>query len=213
MKKELPPIKAKTLGDKVPRRGHWLLAGLGRVILAAMGWRVVGTLPNVERAVLAVAPHTSNMDGVIGISAIQSLRVHVKFMAKHTLFEGRLGRLMVWLGGIPVNRDSADDVVDQTTAVMREKPFWLGLAPEGTREGAERWKTGFYRIAEQMQIPIVVIGFCYQRRQVRIVGSFMPTGDLEQDMARIVQALADIVPRRPDRLSGPLRNHGQGPQA
>ena len=64
-----------------------------------------------------------------------------------------------------------------------------------------------------MQIPIVVIGFCYQRRQVRIVGSFMPTGDLEQDMARIVQALADIEPRRPDRLSGPLRNHGQGPQA
>ena len=160
MKKELPPIKAKTLGDKVPRRGHWLLAGLGRVILAAMGWRVVGTLPNVERAVLAVAPHTSNMDGVIGISAIQSLRVHVKFMAKHTLFEGRLGRLMVWLGGIPVNRDSADDVVDQTTAVMREKPFWLGLAPEGTREGAERWKTGFYRIAEQLSL----IHICRCRR-------------------------------------------------
>lgn len=213
MKTELPPIKAKTLGDSVPRRGHWLLAGLGRVILSAMGWRIVGTLPNVERAVLAVAPHTSNMDGVVGISAIQCLRVHVKFMAKHTLFEGRLGRLMVWLGGIPVNRDSADDVVDQTTTVMREKPFWLGLAPEGTREGAERWKTGFYRIAEQMQIPIVVIGFCYQRRQVRIVGSFMPTGDMEQDMARIVQALADIVPRRPDRLSGPLRKSGQRNQA
>ena len=107
MKTELPPIKARTLGERVPRRGHWLLAGLGRVILSAMGWRIVGTLPNVERAVLAVAPHTSNMDGVVGISAIQCLRIHVKFMAKHTLFEGRLGKLMVWLGGIPRSRPSA----------------------------------------------------------------------------------------------------------
>ena len=64
-----------------------------------------------------------------------------------------------------------------------------------------------------MQIPIVVIGFCYQRRQVRIVGSFMPSGDIEQDMARIVQALADIVPRRPDRLSAPLRAMGKQNQA
>ena len=169
MKSELAPLTARTLGDQVPRRGHWLLAGLGKLILGAMGWRIVGRLPNTPRVVLAVAPHTSNIDGLIGISAIQSLRVQVRFMGKHTLFEGRLGRLMYWLGGIPVNRDSARDVVDQTTAVMRETPFWLGLAPEGTRTGAKRWKTGFYRIAEQMAVPIVVLGFCYRRRQVRIV--------------------------------------------
>ncbi|MED5387521.1 MAG: 1-acyl-sn-glycerol-3-phosphate acyltransferase [Pseudomonadota bacterium] len=213
MKKELPPLKAKTLGDRIPRRGHWLLAGLGRLILGVMGWRIVGSLPNVERAVLAVAPHTSNMDGVVGISAIQSLRVRVRFMGKHTLFEGRLGKLMYWLGGIPVNRDSADDVVDQTTRVMRETPFWLGLAPEGTRTGAQRWKTGFYRIAEQMQVPIVVIGFCYQRRQIRIVGSFMPSGNMERDLEQIYSALADIVPRRPERLSAPLRQTVEKRQA
>ncbi len=119
MKSELAPLTARTMGDQVPRRGHWLLAGLGQLILGAMGWRIVGRLPNTPRVVLAVAPHTSNIDGLIGISAIQSLRVQVRFMGKHTLFEGRLGRLMYWLGGIPVNRDSARDVVDQTTAVMR----------------------------------------------------------------------------------------------
>lgn len=205
MKSELVPLTARTLGDQVPRRGHWLLAGLGRLILGAMGWRIVGRLPNTSRVVLAVAPHTSNIDGLIGISAIQSLRVHVRFMGKHTLFEGRLGRLMYWLGGIPVNRDSARDVVDQTTAVMRETPFWLGLAPEGTRTGAKRWKTGFYRIAEQMAVPIVVLGFCYRRRQVRIVDCFLPTGDMDADMARMVASLADIVPRKPALLSAPLK--------
>ena len=205
MKSELAPLTARTLGDQVPRRGHWLLAGLGRLILGAMGWRIVGRLPNTPRVVLAVAPHTSNIDGLIGISAIQSLRVHVRFMGKHTLFEGRLGRLMYWLGGIPVNRDSARDVVDQTTAVMRDTPFWLGLAPEGTRTGAKRWKTGFYRIAEQMAVPIVVLGFCYRRRQVRIVDCFLPTGDMDADMARMVASLADIVPRKPALLSAPLK--------
>ena len=205
MKSELVPLTARTLGDQVPRRGHWLLAGLGKLILGAMGWRIVGRLPNAPRVVLAVAPHTSNIDGLIGISAIQSLRVQVRFMGKHTLFEGRLGRLMYWLGGIPVNRDSARDVVDQTTAVMRETPFWLGLAPEGTRTGAKRWKTGFYRIAEQMAVPIVVLGFCYRRRQVRIVDCFLPTGDMDADMARMVASLADIVPRKPALLSAPLK--------
>ena len=97
MKSELAPLTARTLGDQVPRRGHWLLAGLGKLILGAMGWRIVGRLPNTPRVVLAVAPHTSNIDGLIGISAIQSLRVQVRFMGKHTLFEGRLGRLMYWL--------------------------------------------------------------------------------------------------------------------
>ena len=205
MKSELAPLTARTLGDQVPRRGHWLLAGLGKLILGAMGWRIVGRLPNTPRVVLAVAPHTSNIDGLIGISAIQSLRVQVRFMGKHTLFEGRLGRLMYWLGGIPVNRDSARDVVDHTTAVMRETPFWLGLAPEGTRTGAKRWKTGFYRIAEQMAVPIVVLGFCYRRRQVRIVDCFLPTGDMDADMARMVASLADIVPRKPALLSAPLK--------
>ncbi|MCG8392116.1 MAG: 1-acyl-sn-glycerol-3-phosphate acyltransferase [Pseudomonadales bacterium] len=205
MKKELPPVSARTLGNRVPRRGHWLLAGLGSLILRIMGWRIVGNLPDVERAVLVVAPHTSNVDGVIGLSAIQSLKVHVRFMGKHTLFEGRLGRLMYWLGGIPVNRDSAQDVVEQTTAVMREKPFWLGIAPEGTRKGAKCWKTGFYRIADQMRVPIVVIGFCYRRRQVRVLGSIMPTGDMDRDLASIVATLSEIEPRHPQRLSAPFR--------
>ncbi len=205
MKSELAPLTARTLGDQVPRRGHWLLAGLGKLILGAMGWRIVGRLPNTPRVVLAVAPHTSNIDGLIGISAIQSLRVQVRFMGKHTLFEGRLGRFMYWLGGIPVNRESARDVVEQTTEIMRETPFWLGLAPEGTRTGAKRWKTGFYRIAEQMAVPIVVLGFCYRRRQVRIVDCFLPTGDMDADMARMVASLADIVPRKPELLSAPLK--------
>ena len=205
MKRELPAITPATPGPAVPRRGHWFLAGLGRLILKMMGWRIVGALPNVDRAVLAVAPHTSNIDGVIGLSAIQALRVHVRFMAKHTLFEGRLGRFMFWLGGIPVNRDNAHDLVEQTAHAMQQAPCWLGIAPEGTRKGADRWKTGFYRIAEAQSIPIVVLGFCYRRRQVRVMGSVTPSGDMDADLAKMVEMLGDIVPRHPELLSAPFK--------
>lgn len=205
MKQPLPAITPDTPGPLVPRRGHWFLAGLGRFILKVMGWHIVGTLPNVDRAVLAVAPHTSNIDGVIGLSAIQALRIYVRFMGKHTLFEGRLGRLMYWLGGIPVNRENARDLVDQTAAAMQQEPCWLGIAPEGTRKGAERWKTGFYRIAEAQGIPIVVLGFCYRRKQVRVMGSVMPSGDMEADLQQIVAMLAEIVPRHPGLLSAPFK--------
>ncbi len=205
MKRPLPAITPQTPGPAVPRRGHWLLAGLGRLILKLMGWRIVGSLPNVERAVLAVAPHTSNMDGVIGLSAIQALRIYVRFMGKHTLFEGRFGRLMYWLGGIPVNRENAHDLVEQTAQAMQQEPCWLGIAPEGTRKGAARWKTGFYRIAEAQGIPIVVLGFCYRRKQVRVVGSILPSGDMDADLESMVQMLGEIVPRHPALLSEPFR--------
>ena len=206
MKQELPAVTQKRLGPQVPRRGHWLLARLGQLILRLMGWRIVGILPNVDTADLAVAPHTSNIDGLIGLSAIQSLRVHVRFMGKHTLFEGRLGKLMYWLGGIPVNRESATDLVEQTVAVIQQAPCWLGIAPEGTRKGAERWKTGFYRIAEALDAPIVVLGFCYRRKQVRIVGTVQPSGDMERDLASMVEMLVDVVPRHPERISRPFND-------
>lgn len=205
MSKVLRPLTPEHLGSQVPRRGHWLLAGLGRFILRSMGWRIVGELPNVERAVLVVAPHTSNVDGLIGISAIQSLRVHVRFMGKDALFKGVLGPVMRWLGGIPVRRESAHDMVEQTVQAMTDASFWLGIAPEGTRKSAPRFKTGFYHIAERAGVPIVALGFCYQRREVRIVDTFLPSGNQEKDIARILAALSDIQPRHPHWLSQPLR--------
>lgn len=205
MKTPLPPVTAKRLGSNIPRRGHWFLAFLGRLVLRLVGWRIVGVLPDVPKAVLIGAPHTSNYDGLVGISTIQALRLNVKFLAKDALFEGRKGRVMRWFGGIPVDRSSATDIVDQVTKAMAHDDFWLGITPEGTRSGAEKWKTGFYRIAQALELPIVVIGFCYRRQQIRVVDTFVPTGNMDADLERIYDALHDIVPSHPERLSAPLR--------
>ena len=91
MSTDLRPLTPDAIGASVPRRGHWLVAALGRAVLRLIGWKVVGELPNVPRAGMIAAPHTSNYDGLVGVSAIQGLRLDIRFMAKHTLFRGPAG--------------------------------------------------------------------------------------------------------------------------
>ncbi len=203
---DLPPLIPDAIGARVPRRGHWLAAALGRAVLRLIGWKVVGELPDVPRAVMIAAPHTSNYDGLVGISAIQSLRLDIRFMAKHSLFRGPAGWLLRALGGIPVDRARSGGLVEDTKKVMTGgQPFWLGITPEGTRTGADQWKTGFHRIAVDLGLPIIVVTFCYRRKEARILNAFWPGGDQEADMDAIYAMLDDVQPAHPERLSAPLR--------
>jgi 1-acyl-sn-glycerol-3-phosphate acyltransferase len=195
----------------VPRRGHGPSAALGRLALWATGWRLVGSLPDVPRAVVIAAPHTSNYDGLVGISAIRFLSLDLRFLAKHSLFRGPAGWLLRALGGIPVRRGQTDGLVGNVKALFQGgDPFWLGITPEGTRAGADQWKTGFYHIAADLGLPIVVVTFCYRRKQVRVLEAFWPNGDMARDLAAIYALLDDVEPRHPERLSAPLRRRRDG---
>lgn len=84
--------------------------------------------------------------------------------------------------------------------------LWLAIAPEGTRHGAENWKTGFYWIAHRAEVPILIVGFDYQHREINILGTFTPTGDVEHDLPQIIGRYKGIKPAHPERLSQPLRH-------
>ncbi|HCE40913.1 MAG TPA: acyltransferase [Alcanivorax sp.] len=203
---DLPPLTPSDIGPRVPRRGARPVAWLGRWLLRAIGWRVVGRLPDVPRAVMIAAPHTSNHDGLVGISAILGLRLDIRFMAKHSLFRGPAGALLRAAGGIPVDRRRPGGVVAETKRLLAAgDPFWLGITPEGTREGAGEWKTGFHRIAVELGLPIIVVTFCYRRREARVLDTLWPVGDPAVDLEAIYARLDDVTPRHPERLSAPLR--------
>lgn len=208
---DLPPLRPRNLGSHTPRRGNRLLAALCGLILKLMGWRVVGEVPDVDQAVVIVAPHTSNFDGVVGISAVKYLRLDVRFMIKHSLFRGPAGWLLRALGGIPVNRKAAGSAAYGAKAMLKGRDrFWLGITPEGTRTGAREWKTGFYRIAQELNLPIIVVTFCYRRKEAQVLRAFHPTGDRDQDLESIYALLDDVKPRHPERLSVPLRRRRGG---
>ena len=127
------------LGAAIPRRGSGSLRLLGRLMLAALGWRVDGQVPNLPKLVIAVAPHTSNWDFIVGIAAMFALDLRIEFLGKHTLFRGPFGVFMRWIGGIPVDRSHPQGVVgDAIAAFGRAEQRILAIAPEGTRTRGAR---------------------------------------------------------------------------
>ena len=143
------------------------LRAFSRITLRLTGWTVEGQLPDkATKSVLIAAPHTSNWDLPYTLMLAFVLRLRVYWMGKHSLFKGPLGPVMRWLGGIPVNREQANNLVASSAEAMRlaTGPMQLIVPPEGTRGKTKRWKTGFYFIAQQAGVPIVLAFVDYGRK-------------------------------------------------
>jgi 1-acyl-sn-glycerol-3-phosphate acyltransferase len=161
------------------------------------GWGFAGRIPDVAKGVLIVAPHSSNWDFFIGVAAMFSLGLRVVFLGKHTLFGWPLGPIMRWLGGVPVNRDSATGVVDETVQLFaaREKII-LALAPEGTRSFVHRWKTGFYRVATAAAVPVIPVVLDWGSRTITFGERFDTTGEIDRDLGALGEVFSGAVGRR-----------------
>lgn len=194
------------VGARVPRRGHAFSRWLGRTVLALMGWRIEGDIPDEPKMVLIGAPHTSNMDGVLALSTLTALGLRSGTMIKDSAFKGLLGVLLRWMGAIPINRRSPKGVVEQSVdAFHNNQALLLLLAPEGTRHAAPEWKRGYYLIAHKAGVPILPATCDYQRKVVRFGPPTRPTGDYEADFRQILGFYAKhCAARHPQRMSKPL---------
>jgi len=187
------------VGPRVPRRGNALTAGAGWLCQLVTGWRVVGEIPDVARFVLIVAPHTSNWDFLHGLAAKGVLRLHARFLAKHTLFRGPAGWFLRWIGGIPVDRRAAQGVVGESVAAFASADrLCLVVAPEGTRGHVEAWRSGYYRIAVGAGVPILIVKFDYRTRSIVLGPLFQPSGDYERDRPLIQAEYRREMARRPE---------------
>lgn len=193
------------LPPRVPSRRRPFARALGLFILRVMGWRWTGGFPDHPRMMLIGAPHTSNWDGVVGLAAAAACQIDVRVMAKAELFRFPFGGLMRWLGVVPVDRDAPGGLVEQAIAKLSgPAPFTLGITPEGTRSLVDRWKTGFHRIAVAAEVPIVVVGIDWGRKEIGVHGAFMPSGELAADLDVVSKILADVRGKHPER-EAPIR--------
>jgi 1-acyl-sn-glycerol-3-phosphate acyltransferase len=180
-----------------------LLRAASRLFLHATGWTIVGELPaQAHKSVLIAAPHTSNWDLPYTLMLAFALRLRVVWMGKSSLFRAPFGGLMRWLGGIPVNREQSSNVVAVSAQAMRdaEGPMQLVVPPEGTRGKTRHWRTGFYFIAQQAGVPIVLAFVDYGRKVGGLGPVFEPTGDVDSDMARIKAFYAPIQGKNPQQF-------------
>jgi 1-acyl-sn-glycerol-3-phosphate acyltransferase len=176
-------------------------AWFARSLMGLFGWRFVGEPPDLSKYVLVAVPHTSAWDFVVMLSMDFAFRVACVWMGKQSLFRGPLGVYLRHMGGIPINRASANNVVEQAvTAFERHERMVLTISPEATRGRARRWRTGFYHIAMGAGVPIVCGFIDYGRKKAGFGPVFTPSGEMEADMAIIRDFYRDIVGRHPQNV-------------
>jgi 1-acyl-sn-glycerol-3-phosphate acyltransferase len=186
---------------------------VARAWLRLTGWAPEGELPRAERFVLIAAPHTSNWDLAYLLALAEVYGLRVSWMGKHTLFRPPFGALFRTLGGIPIRRHERGDRV---TAMAKEfaarDRFALVVPSEATRSWAPYWKSGFYHIARQAEVPIVLGFLDYRRRRGGFGPSLLPTGNVAKDMDVIRAFYADKVGKHPEQF-GPVRLREEEPDA
>jgi len=121
-----------------------------------LGWRVVGEMADDPKMVIVAAPHTSNWDYVLFLGVIAHFHHTVRVLIKDTVFWGPLGAMLRHFGGIPVDRSEAHSLVPTTTRAFNEADrLLLVITPEGTRSKVDHWHSGFWRIADAADVPIL----------------------------------------------------------
>jgi 1-acyl-sn-glycerol-3-phosphate acyltransferase len=171
---------------------------LARSLLALFGWRVDVLWPPPAKAVIAVYPHTSNWDFLIGILARAAMGLPLSWIGKDTIFRWPFGALFRRLGGIPVDRSRHHGIVAQMQAEFARRPYlWVVIAPEGTRAYTDHWKSGFYRLACAAGVPLGLGYLDYGRRIVGIGDWIRLSGNPDADLARLRAFYAGKAALRP----------------
>ena len=189
-------MKLQIPGPAVPRGGNALTAFLGRTALRGSGWRLEGELPDRPKFIIAVAPHSSNIDFVLTVMVIWGLGIRAAYLAKASLFRFPLGLVMSYFGGIPVDRASPQGLVEQMTArFAAQDQLILGITPEGTRSDVTRWKKGFALIAQSANVPVLPAIINYDTRIVRFHALIDDVSDPDKILETVQAAAATGAPR------------------
>jgi len=170
------------------RKGAAFSRWLGRSILRLGGWHIRGPVPDLAKAVVIAAPHSSNWDGLWGLAAKMALGLEARILGKDKLFWWPLSVVLRRLGVVPLDRSSPQGTVGQAVAMIRDsEQVWYALAPEGTRKQVTEWKGGFLKIARMADVPIIPAYFHYPEKVIGFGPAFHTSGDDAADMAAIRQ--------------------------
>jgi 1-acyl-sn-glycerol-3-phosphate acyltransferase len=163
---------------------------------------VTGNLPDIEKILVIGAPHTSNWDWVVALFVMFALDIRMTVLIKDTAFWWPAGWFLRVTGAMPVNRRNPAGIAGEVARNVRAaERIIVVITPEGTRSRVEKWKTGFLRIAEAAELPVVQVSFDYPSRTLHLGPIAQLTGDTETDIARIREYYRPFRGYRPENQS------------
>ncbi len=183
-----------------PPKVNTLLKTLAIWFIALVGWKTEGDIHVLPKKFVAIlAPHTSNWDLIFILGVIFAIGLKVNWFGKKEAFRWPLGGLLRRLGGIPIERSTRQNMVQQTVKLMRSREqVIVGMTPEGTRANTAYWKTGFYHIAHQAEVPIAFAFLDYDRKVGGIGPLMATTGDIEEDFKEIRGYYKGVIAKYPE---------------
>ena len=182
-----------------------MLKLLARLIFFVSGWKLdPASIRHIRRAVVIAAPHTSNWDIVYALAALRLLELPVKFTIKKEWVNSPMGLILRPLGAIPIDREYRKGKKVSMTQTMielfdRYEELIMVVTPEGTRQYAPEWKTGFYRVAEGANVPVLLGHLDYKNKVAGVGPAVYTTGDIDADIGKIKDFYRTKQGRYPDR--------------
>lgn len=177
-----PHLAPTSLVKPEYRIGNRFTRWIGRNLLSILGWKTLGDPPDMPKVVIIAAPHTSNWDLIIALSAMLAYGMPIYFMMKKEAFFWPLGLLWKKMGGIPISRKSKNDVTGQMAdRFAEEDTLWIAITPEGTRSSVPGYRKGYLRIAQAANVPVYLFGVDARHRIVIFDKVLETTGDIDAD--------------------------------
>lgn len=169
------------------------------IFITLLGWKIKGNISeDIKKCVIAIAPHTSYWDFFIGVAVRPINNLRSSFLVKKEVFKfAPVGWLVKSMGGIAVDRGKKNsNLIDQVVKIFNEREVMrLAITPEGTRSKVTEWKTGFYRIAQAANVPIILVSFNFEKKEVAFFQEFRPTGNMKEDIEYIRSQFVGIPGR------------------
>lgn len=151
------------------------------------------------KCVVPTGPHTTNRDFPFGIWARAEIKQYIRFVAKSSLFWFPLGPILKALGGVPVYRQKRMNFTQSVAQIFRQREtFRLCIAMEGTRKKVDRFKTGFYWIAREAGVPLILCRFNFGDGIIEFSKPFYPTDDVRADFDFIYRHFDGIKGLKPE---------------
>ena len=172
------------------------------LLYKVLGWSADISVDHPDKYIICLAPHTSNWDFIIGHLYSGANGIKSNFLMKKEWFFWPLGPIFKSIGGIPVWRSKHNSMTENLAHAAKEaKKFHLCITPEGTRSANPDWKKGFYYIALNAQIPILLYGLDYKRKLIECTKSIIPNGDIENQMREIKIYFKDFKGKKPEKFT------------
>ncbi|MBQ0159130.1 MAG: 1-acyl-sn-glycerol-3-phosphate acyltransferase [Bacteroidales bacterium] len=156
--------------------------------------------PELMHCVVAVAPHTSALDFFVGPAVLHSVGVKPRIFIKKEFFNFITRPVLRKMGAVEVDRGNRhnNNVQFAVDYLKSNTDVCMVVTPEATRKPVKRFKRGFYEIALQAGVPIVLGYMDFKTKTAGYGPTIIPSGDFEADCAKMIEFFKPIHPRHPE---------------